>query len=1098
MNDQATLLKWAQQLNASKQACVRLLDAVSQQGLALPAIHEAGLLQPLCAALRSKDARAQQRAVAVLLEASRCGPGGEQTLAAAPGCCQALLDLVAAGMPVASSVFEGAGAAQQRAPPQTPTHSQQQPLQTTTSGQQGSDAGSGVAQAGGSGAGAGDPSVGGGNGGYGTSASGRSVGGPGATSGNGQSATASPEPPRHSWEEPAGAACAACSLLWRLSAEGESRELLLSNTSALVQELLPVLVGLLARAGPDLRVALSAGFAAAASAATAAGTPPNGVGGCGGGGASGGGGGTGGAWSPAPGKSTSAFPSAAVSTTSSPEASPRDPAIVATVFAAAAAAGIALPTGPQPVSRGPTPHTDTPPPPPPPPRPPPPPQLPPYLHMQAVMQAGSVQHQRGTAGGVGAASGVGPWHLAPVSPPSARASGPTADAEAVAATLAHVAGLLRVLACNPAVAAALAAQEGAALRRLLRAMVQAAFRGAAAAAAAAGASPDAAAAAGPAPLDPVAALTAAAFALHTLRLAASAGPAAAEALVAADGGALACVRTLTYYLIQRSMEQTMPLDEQVLMLQAVAAGTLARLAEHPAARSVAAVAEALAPPLEVLSALALLLLLPVAVSPVDAVTGHDGRCFVASLLAAIAQYGPYNHEVITQVIVSTRGALGTIIALLPNPSAASASVAATGSVEPTSVSRGGGGGLLATGPAGTPLSPLQMGMGMPLAVESPSAGGGGGGGSTRASGTGGFSSDPFDDATAAGVDAALVLCGVAAHSRDVARVLAGKTTLVPTLLAVLRERRGGEQWPPGWHPAQAAQAGLRVRVLRLLATLTTQLGEPSVRGDLVADSGLVPGLLACLGPTQPPAVVAAGLEWLSLLLQHPAFLQDRMQESAFQPKDLMLNPPGPTVNEILSRLLELLQLLPAPSPSRGASQLAMAASTPLTARQTTSLASGSPSGGGLNSSLRTGSTSLNNSLRGGGTPGSGAGAAAGGGGAGGGTAAGAAGAAGNPSLNTSLRGGGTAGGGTAGMRGGGGGGGLPPSAFQSAVAAAAVGPPVDLALGNPAVAAAAAVALHRLAASGASLRTALCGVPGLIAAVLRQVHGLLDQLAMEG
>lgn len=56
-----------------------------------------------------------------------------------------------------------------------------------------------------------------------------------------------------------------------------------------------------------------------------------------------------------------------------------------------------------------------------------------------------------------------------------------------------------------------------------------------------------------------------------------------------------------------------------------------------------------------------------------------------------------------------------------------------------------------------------------------------------------------------------------------------------------------------------------------------QLGESSVRSDLVGDSGLMAGLGACLGPHQAPEVVAAALEWLALLLQHTAFVQERMQ-----------------------------------------------------------------------------------------------------------------------------------------------------------------------------------------------------------------------------
>ncbi|GLC38922.1 hypothetical protein PLESTM_000796200, partial [Pleodorina starrii] len=311
MNDQATLLKWAQQLPASpygKEACAKLLEAVSQQRLALPAIHQAGLLQPLCVALRTKDAPAQQRAVAVLLEASRCGPGGEVELAAVPGCCQALLDLVATNMPpVHNTVFEATAAA--TAGSQQQQQQQQQGQQQQGQQQGRSQGGAPVeAQPGGTAAAAapapgspdGSPS-----GGAAAAAAVRQSGSSNLGKQQGPQPPASQQGPErpaaqpalNAWEEPHAAARAACSLLWRISADSEGRELLMAGTSGLVQvlmvllgtpsvalrmaasgalfnlsqetrvqwqlvaraqELVPILVGLLGRAGPDLQATLAA------------------------------------------------------------------------------------------------------------------------------------------------------------------------------------------------------------------------------------------------------------------------------------------------------------------------------------------------------------------------------------------------------------------------------------------------------------------------------------------------------------------------------------------------------------------------------------------------------------------------------------------------------------------------------------------------------------------------------------------------------------------------------------------------------------------------------------------------------------------------
>lgn len=61
-----------------------------------------------------------------------------------------------------------------------------------------------------------------------------------------------------------------------------------------------------------------------------------------------------------------------------------------------------------------------------------------------------------------------------------------------------------------------------------------------------------------------------------------------------------------------------------------------------------------------LAALINLLLLPPA-SP-----GPD-KCYLVSLLAAIAQHGPLSREHFTALLVQSRGALGVVVSLLPEP-----------------------------------------------------------------------------------------------------------------------------------------------------------------------------------------------------------------------------------------------------------------------------------------------------------------------------------------------------------------------------------------------------------------------------------------------
>ncbi|PNH12400.1 hypothetical protein TSOC_000708, partial [Tetrabaena socialis] len=521
-----------------------------------------------------------------------------------------------------------------------------------------------------------------------------------------------------------------------------------------------------------------------------------------------------------------------------------------------------------------------------------------------------------------------------------------------------------------------------------------------------------------------------------------------------------------------------------------------------------------------------------------ALVAPEGGPPLRRMLRALVQAGA--------LIVSTRGALGTIISLLPQPAAAGAADAPAP-------------GLASAGPSGA----LPAGLRPDSAPDGLSGGGGGG-----------VPYDPYDDAAAAGLDAALALCTVAAHSRDVARVLAGKTTLVATLLAVLRDRRAGEagaRWVAGGSAPCVARAApmpvgeawgsgwaaaVRVKVLRLLCTLTNQLGDAAVRSELVADSALVPALLHCLGPQQQPAVVAAALEWLALLQQHTAFMQERMQgyggrlstgpprshaapakppalqilacvlpPAARQPPTLA-GTPGPTVNDFLGRVLELLRLLPPASAAAGAGP--GGALTPSRGASNHGLNTGSPAGGGGGSSSsgtsgaagvggpggsrggRPSIGSISRERRPSGTataspPGGGAaaGARAGGsptaalngslrGGAGAGTAGGAAGVAGGApggasgvgSLNNSLR---SHPHGNATNRGGVG---------TPAVAGAAPAGP-DLAAGSPLVAAAAAVALQGLASGSPAVCVQLCAMPGLVQSLLRHVQAVLEQLADE-
>ncbi len=315
-----------------------------------------------------------------------------------------------------------------------------------------------------------------------------------------------------------------------------------------------------------------------------------------------------------------------------------------------------------------------------------------------------------------------------------------------------------------------------------------------------------------------------------------------------------------------------------------------------------------------------------------------------------------------------------------------------------------------------------------------------------------------------------------------------------------------------------------------------------MHSELVADPGLASALLLALGPQQQPPVAEAALGWLAQLLGQPAFVAERLQgaswgtcaaalvalgcvelhpascprvglrtnpmprgqhqvhhhlaslEAEIQPGKTRrriavsthgqcltactcVPPAGSTVTELLGRLLELLQLLP-PQGATAAGTLTPSRAASLAALNAAAAAAGTAPGGGGGSpgtpSGQRGASSgggLNSSLRG-----AGARAAA----ASGGNAGGAGG-----SLNSSLRSGANSVPTTTQTTGGGGGGGSGPAA-------------VDLPATSPAVAAAAATALRRLANASPVARTQLCSVPGLVPAIIRQTSSLLDSVTAWG
>ncbi|KAL6760357.1 hypothetical protein V8C86DRAFT_3024380, partial [Haematococcus lacustris] len=375
-------------------------------------------------------------------------------------------------------------------------------------------------------------------------------------------------------------------------------------------------------------------------------------------------------------------------------------------------------------------------------------------------------------------------------------------------------------------------------------------------------------------------------ALHTL-MAAVQSEGCARALAAQDCGLLAHLQ---------------------LLVQAVAAGALARFAAYLGLRQHPTLASALNPSHAQLAALAAGLLLggPVVGSPTKAMTpsssqvpglapaaaptlsphsqvppggmqgaGDEGGqwrpAYLASLLAAVALHGPCSPSALDQVLVQTRGALGAIIALLPK--AVAQAPAPPPSAAPSASSRMGPWGRVSTQGQAVPGSsssssssshPGLSGSGplpalaltatrrlhppSPLSVQLPDSW-----------------LDEYQQALdllavprlkpsaphllagPAGATAALQLSRLAACSPDVARVLASKTCLVQHTTALLTGPTSGDGlWRYSGLTEPEWRTHLQHLALQLLASLVTHLPPATLDKEVSLTHTQADDLMACL------------------------------------------------------------------------------------------------------------------------------------------------------------------------------------------------------------------------------------------------------------
>lgn len=182
---------------------------------------------------------------------------------------------------------------------------------------------------------------------------------------------------------------------------------------------------------------------------------------------------------------------------------------------------------------------------------------------------------------------------------------------------------------------------------------------------------------------------------------------------------------------------------------------------------------------------------PASIPPTNTHIASADKCYRTAMLAAIARHGPLRASSFTQVLVRARGSLGAVVGLLGDIVRPATSVSelrarlevpgtVTGTplgVSAGSMCRQGSGRVMPTSPGDLVvqipdswLSDYQNALAQ-LAMPRLDA------------------AQPRLLAAPAGLLGVLALCRTAAGSKDVARVLASKTQLVPLLLAIMGGRR---------------------------------------------------------------------------------------------------------------------------------------------------------------------------------------------------------------------------------------------------------------------------------------------------------------------
>eukprot|EP00798_Chlamydomonas_sp_ICE-L_P028884 gene28884-32076_t len=360
-------------------------------------------------------------------------------------------------------------------------------------------------------------------------------------------------------------------------------------------------------------------------------------------------------------------------------------------------------------------------------------------------------------------------------------------------------------------------------------------------------------------------LRAATKALHAIVALSRNEATAASVAASQNGDLLVCLKALTYQLLDGDLHKSSP---DIMRLQVEAAGTLAHLSSFGQIRSFPTLMSALSPTTEQLIALSNALILPSVLShPLAGARGTDvehvsaDKCYITSLLAAIALWGPLPHKELTHILTQTRGAIGAIISLMPDlsqPASATPSASSRPSPSPPPLppTIEGNGILTRRGPRTLPSS---------LLVRVPSGSCTEDGGATQKRRH--FDpANPHKGAQAKGFIAALQICKlVAGSSEDLACILASKTSVVPTMLSLLvGSPTASAMWIHTAYTESVWMGWLQRTALELLVNLVEKIDEERLDAEIIQEPNLMPSFIAALSNTEVDVQLSALVLLLSL------------------------------------------------------------------------------------------------------------------------------------------------------------------------------------------------------------------------------------------